>query len=88
MKNEIIVPNEICCKLCRYQLSDACETCLQDKQFPFFEPRRNLNLEDLPAFPLQEMNNGMSPRMKGIVLGVYIDTIFRTMQEERWTTRF
>lgn len=88
MKTEIKLPNEACCKLCRYQLSEACETCLEDIQYPSFEPRRNLNLEDLPAFPLKEINHNMPPRMREIVLGVYIDTIVRTMQEGRWTTRY
>lgn len=87
MKTEIKLPNEVCCKLCRYQLSEACETCPQDKQYLFFEAKR-IDLEDLPAFPLREMNNGMPPRMREIIVSVYLDTMVRTMQEGRWTTRY
>lgn len=83
MEYEINLSPHLACKLCRNNLSDVCGTCLQDSQFPWFEARRNLTLDDLPRFPLQDFNNGMPVKMRQIVIGIYMDIIVRTLQEMR-----
>lgn len=77
----MIFPNQEGCKLCSYYVSDVCGECQEDGKFPWFEARRDLQVEDLPRFPLKEFNNGMPPKMRQIVLGVYMDLVVRKLQE-------
>lgn len=81
MEKEIRLSNQTVCKLCRYRLSEACETCLNDEQYSWFEARRNLTLGDLPPFTSQEFNNGMPVKARQIIMGVYMETVIRTLKE-------
>jgi hypothetical protein len=79
MNQEILISPYSACKLCRYNLSDVCQQCLQDDQFPWFEPRKNLQLPELPLITSSEFND--SPfKMRQIVVGIYMEIIVRTLQ--------
>jgi hypothetical protein len=61
-------------------MNDIClEECAPAKDYSHFELKK-INLEDMPAFPLEDFTNGMSPRVRGIVLAVYITKIVDALQ--------
>lgn len=80
MDKEIKIPDQTACRLCRYNLTDVCEACWADGQFPWFKSRENLMLEDLPPFPMMEFNNGMPVKMRQIVVGLYMEVLVRALQ--------
>ncbi len=68
------------CEICRYFLSDMCETCLDDINKTSFTPRRNLLLEDMPPFPRIDFENGMPVKMRQAVVAVYMEKMMERLQ--------
>ena len=82
-ENKILLSQHLACRLCRYDLSDKCPPCIAGGQYESFEPKGRLSLEDLPRFPLSDFNNGMPVKMRQVVIGIYMDSIVRLLQEGR-----
>lgn len=68
------------CEICRYFLSDMCETCLLDNNKTEFTPRRNLMLEDMPPFPRVDFEDGMPVKMRQAVVAIYIEKMMERLQ--------
>jgi hypothetical protein len=80
----ITMPPYSTCRLCRNSMNQACmEECAPKKDYSWFEPKAGIKIEDLPRFPLEEFNNGMSSTVRQKIVAVYIAKIVDYLQGVR-----
>jgi len=69
------------CQLCRNSMSEGCvEGCAPAKDYRFFELKKGVNLPEMPRFPLKEFQEEMSPRVRQIVVAIYVSKIVDALQ--------
>jgi hypothetical protein len=69
------------CQLCRNNMSEGCvEECAPAKDYRFFELKKGVNLPEMPRFPLKEFQEEMSPRVRQVVVAIYVSKIVDALQ--------
>jgi hypothetical protein len=69
------------CSLCKNRLSDLCvEECAPNVDYSWFLLKPDLNLEEMPPFPLAEFLDEMPPRVRQVVAAVYLAKIVDHLQ--------
>lgn len=79
-KETIMLPQYSTCRVCRYFISDICGECMEEENKTYFEARRGITLDDLPAFPTTAFNDGMPVRMRQAVVGLYMEKLTERLQ--------
>jgi len=73
---EYAFPATAACRICKYQLTETCETCLTEN-LPDFEPR-DIPFEFLRTFNMQEYND-LPNVVKGKILAFYVIKIMEML---------
>lgn len=61
------------CRLCRNRTVDVCiEECAPEGDCRHFEIKDGVNLRDLPRFPLNEFLKQLPPKVRQVVVAVYL----------------
>lgn len=77
----IVFPPFVTCRLCVNQLSDWCmEDCAPARDYRHFEMRKDVDLLAMPRFPLHEFLEDMAPKVRQIVVAIYIAKISDYLQ--------
>lgn len=82
-QTEILLPQYTTCRVCRYFVSEVCGPCQSDPNATYFQARRGITLDDLPAFPTTAFNDGMPVRMRQAVVGLYMEKLTERLQGVR-----
>jgi hypothetical protein len=71
MSNEINLPKPYCAALCRNAMSEMCiEACTSERKGKWFA-LKDIDIADMPRFPIDEFINGMTPDERKIILAAY-----------------
>ena len=63
------------CRMCRNSMSQGCiEVCAIRRDYSYFDLKRNMTLEDMPRFPLDEWDD-MPSKVRGKVVAAYLAKI-------------
>lgn len=66
------VPPAWCSKACRNSLTEVCmEHCAIKRDGSWFDPRDDIEIMDLPRFPLKEFVQEMGPKERTLAIGLY-----------------
>lgn len=76
----IMLPQYSTCRVCRLYISEMCDPCQSDPNVTYFQARRGITLDDLPAFPTTAFNDGMPVRMRQAVVGLYMEKLTERLQ--------
>lgn len=69
---EIPLPKPYCASICRNSMTDLClENCALERKGRWFELRKDLSIQDMPRFPIDEFVNDMTADERKIILGSY-----------------
>jgi hypothetical protein len=80
-KGLIHLPPYSTCRLCSNRSNQACaEKCAPARDYSGFRLKKGINLEDLPPFPLQEFMEEMSPKVRQVVIAVYMTQVIDHLQ--------
>ena len=86
---EIPLPKPYCACICSNAMTDLClENCALERKGRWFELRKDLSIQDMPRFPIDEFVNDMTADERKIILGSYTAKLVEQAQGVIYESRF
>ncbi len=84
IEREIHMPQPWCSKICTNAMNDLCiERCTLNRDASYFEEKPGLELEDLPPFPIKDIEDMTKPEKLTSVV-VYLSKVIDHLQGESY----